>query len=178
MTQPKAVLALQAGLYIRVSTKDQALKYSPDVQRSILSKKAEDDGVTVREEHILLDKQTGTNSDRPGFERMQALAQSGAIQIVYVMSVDRFARNTEDALRVARLLKEWRVRLVIADLPMDIQTPEGELAYTQFAAFAQFQAAQIKKYARGGRDRRPTTIRNPTTAQQRTGGQSKTACSS
>ena len=151
MTQPKAAPMREGALYIRVSSKDQALKFSPAVQLDVLSKKARDDGFRAREEFVFTDKQTGTNSDRPGFQRMLTLAKSGGIEAIFVLSVDRFARNTEDALRTARLLKEWGVRLIVAELPMDIQTPEGELAFTQFAAFAQFQAAQIKKYTRGGR---------------------------
>ena len=99
------------GLYIRVSTVDQAERYSPASQLKRLREKAAREGRHIREEDIFTDYHTGKQESRPGFDRLKERVKSGAIDSVYVYDVSRFARRTLDALKVWSEFRKYGVSL-------------------------------------------------------------------
>ena len=48
---------------------------------------------------------TGYKEQRPGFQQMMHDAMNGSIDLIYVKSISRFARNTEVLLKAVRALK-------------------------------------------------------------------------
>ena len=130
MTNPKA---RPAALYIRVSTADQAERYSLLSQLKALREKAAREGFSVREDYIFVDKHTGKVASRPAFDKLNALVKTGAVGAVFIYSVDRFARNTEDALRVAREYRHYGVRLDFVEMFFE-DTPVGRFTFTQLGA--------------------------------------------
>ena len=66
------------------------------------------------------------------------------------MKLDRLARNTADAIDIARQLEAANVDLVIKDLDVDTRTPAGALMYTIFASLAQFERERISERQREG----------------------------
>ena len=61
----------------------------------------------------------------------------GAVQVLVVWKVDRFARNVADHYSVKSTLAKYGVRIVSVTEPIDAN-PEGKLMETILAGFAQF----------------------------------------
>lgn len=78
--------------YARVSTTSQSL--AP--QKEVLINQG------VLRKNIFADKFTGTKTDRPAFNQLLATVKNG--DTVIVTKLDRFARNTKEALQVIETL--------------------------------------------------------------------------
>ena len=102
---------------------------------------------------IYSEKYTGTTMVRPVFKEMICLMQPGDKLIV--TKLDRFARNTKEALEVIQRLFDKNISVMILNLGTIDNTPTGRLVFTVFSAFAQFERDMIisrtqegKQYAR------------------------------
>ena len=159
-------LDLPWAIYIRVSTKDQGLKFSPIKQLSACASWAKTNGIripgidsaasgnTVRpSEFILFDQQTGKNDDRPDFQRAWDLARSRKIGGLICFCVDRAARNVVDAITLKKNLKKMGVKLEFATQTFD-DSPSGQMMYTIFAAYSEFEGQIILERTGNGRLRR------------------------
>ncbi|MBM6973846.1 recombinase family protein [Lactobacillus gallinarum] len=111
--------------YARVSTRKQDLSAQIDDL-----KKA---GATV----IFREKYTGTTAKRPEFDKLMNTVTAG--DTVIVTKLDRLARNTEDALKIVKELRSKNVTLNIKNLGVIDNNPSGNLIFTIFSAFAQFE---------------------------------------
>ena len=99
--------------YVRVSTREQ------NEGRQIIAMK--EFGVAV--EHIVLDKQSGKDFDRPGYRRLMRKLKAG--DTLVIKSIDRLGRNYEEILEQWRLLtKEKQVAIVVLDMPL-LDTRQG-----------------------------------------------------
>lgn len=93
--------------YIRVSTKEQ----NEARQRIAL----EDFGVSP--DHIILDKRSGKDFDRPGYKRLCKKMKSG--DTLVIKSIDRLGRNYTEILEEWRTLtREKGVSIVVLDMPL------------------------------------------------------------
>lgn len=131
-----------AAFYTRVSTPDQGTRFSLPSQLEGLKRKAEAEGCTVPDEFVFVDQFTGKVASRPNFNQLNALVKSGKIGRVYAFSVDRFARNTEDALRFWREYRQHGVALDFVEVHID-DSPIGEFTFTQLASFSQLWGRKI-----------------------------------
>jgi DNA invertase Pin-like site-specific DNA recombinase len=137
------------AIYIRVSTLDQGERYSPITQEKALRAKAERDGWRVRPEYVFVDKHSGKISSRPAFDEMHKLARSGRIGAVLVFNIDRFARKTADALRLATELKNFGVLLDFVETPFE-DTPAGRFTFAQMSAVAEYIGEKIIEDSKRG----------------------------
>ncbi|MCB2308836.1 recombinase family protein [Clostridium estertheticum] len=100
--------------YARVSTKDQNLdRQLVDLQKH----------VDIR--YIFNDKLSGKDMDRPQYQLLRKVAQSG--DVIYIKSLDRLGRNKQQIKDELEYYKVEGVRVKILDIPttmMDIQ--EGQ----------------------------------------------------
>jgi site-specific DNA recombinase len=142
--------AKYAALYARVSTQDQGTRFSLPSQLKALREKAAREGYSVREDFIFVDKHTGKVASRPEFDRMNALVKTGAVGAVLIFSVDRFARRTEDALRLSREYKHYGVKLDFVEMFLE-DTPVGRFTFTQLAAFSELWGEKIAADSARGR---------------------------
>lgn len=86
---------LKGGLYLRVSTREQAQKKtSIEAQERALREYAKIHDIKVVE--VFVDGSSGTKIDRPEFQRMLSSARSGMFDVILVWKYDRFARNLID----------------------------------------------------------------------------------
>ncbi len=93
--------------YIRVSTKEQ----NEARQRIAMN------SYGIPEKNIVMDKQSGKDFERPGFQRLKKKLKPG--DVLVVKSIDRLGRNYEDILEQWRsLTKEKRVSVVVLDMPL------------------------------------------------------------
>lgn len=115
--------------YARVSTSDQKLEN----QISIL----EEAGA----EKIYQEKFTGTTTQRPQFNELLNILLPGDMLII--TKLDRFARNTREALDIIQKLFDQGIKVQILNMGTIDNTPTGNLIFTIFSAFAQFERDMI-----------------------------------
>ncbi len=93
--------------YVRVSTRDQ------NEDRQMIAMRE----FGVAEEDIILDKQSGKDFERPGYQKLLKTLKAG--DTLVVKSIDRLGRNYDDILEQWRLLtKEKQVAIVVLDMPL------------------------------------------------------------
>lgn len=102
---------------------------------------------------------TGTNDDRPAFQRMIKDAASGAFQYIIVYMFDRFARNRRDSIMYKELLKDkYGIRVLSALEP--VADDEGGEFYEMFLEWnAEKYSKRLSKRVRDGLD---TSVANGT----------------
>ena len=104
-------------------------------------------------EKIYSEKFTGTRVDRPVFERVLKKLKKG--DTLMVTKLDRFARNTVEAIQVVQKLFNKKIAVHILNIGIIEDTPTGRLTFNIFSAFAEFERDMIvtrtqegKMYAR------------------------------
>lgn len=92
--------AVHAGLYCRLSVEDDASQESESIQtqKAILTEYCRQHGYHIVDYYID-DGETGTNFERPGFQRMLADIDAGKINTVICKDLSRFGRNYYEAGR-------------------------------------------------------------------------------
>ena len=87
----------KAGLYLRLSREDDVVKNESDSissQRALLNKFVAQNPDIQIDDFYIDDGYSGTNFDRPDFQRMLAKIKTGDIDCVIVKDLSRFGRNT------------------------------------------------------------------------------------
>ena len=94
MKQPNNTMIYNTALYLRLSRDDELQGESGSIQtqRMMLRQYAEEHGLTVVGEYID-DGWSGTNFDRPGFQRMIDDIEEGKINCVVTKDLSRLGRN-------------------------------------------------------------------------------------
>lgn len=102
--------------YARVSSKEQKL------DRQLIELKK-----YVPAENIIMDKQSGKDLDRPGYQALKGPLGLRRGDTLYIKSLDRLSRNKEDIKKELEWFKQNGIRLMILDLPTSmIQVPPGQ----------------------------------------------------
>ena len=145
--------AASTALYVRVSTQLQADEgYSLEAQQERLQAYCTAQGWTVDPGHIYIDAGiSGKTTARPQFQAMLAAAQTGQIQRIVSMKLDRMARNVREFLATVDQLKAWHCDLVLVKESFDTSTPHGRFALTMFAAMAELEASTITERVMSGK---------------------------
>ncbi|PKX66576.1 Serine recombinase PinR [Lactiplantibacillus plantarum] len=115
--------------YARVSTTDQKLANQIELLK------------LAGAEKIFQEKFTGTTTERPEFQKLLRVLKTGDTLIV--TKLDRFARNTREALAIIQKLFKENVKVNILNMGLIDNTPTGQLVFTIFSAFAQFERDMI-----------------------------------
>lgn len=99
--------------YVRVSTREQ------NEDRQIIAMR----GFGVKSSNIILDKQSGKDFNRPGYQRLMCKLKAG--DTLVIKSIDRLGRNYDEILEQWRLLtKVKQVAVVVLDMPL-LDTRQG-----------------------------------------------------
>ena len=81
----------------------------------------------VDKNNIIVDKQSGKDLQRPGYQALKGQLGLRAGDVLYVCSLDRLSRNKAEIKEELRWFQENDVRLMILDLPTSlVQVPEGQ----------------------------------------------------
>lgn len=144
-------------IYARFSSYGQN-EQSIEAQTRICKEFAEKKGLKVVK--IYSDKaKTGTNDDRPAFQRMIKDAKNKTFQYIIVYMFDRFARNRRDSIMYKETLKEkYGIKVISALEP--IADDEGGEFYEMFLEWnAEKYSKRLSKRVKDGLD---TSVANGT----------------
>ena len=146
-----------AVIYARYSSQGQNYQ-SIEGQVRICTEYAQSKGFPVVKTYM--DKaRTGTNDNRPDFQKMISDADKGAFQHIIVYKFDRFARNRIDSIMYkAQLKKQYGIRVVSATEP--VSDDEGGEIYEMFLEWNDEKYSErLSKRVRDGLD---TSVKNGT----------------
>lgn len=90
---------------------------------------------------IYSEKISGTKTERAEF--VKAINELKEGDTLVVTKIDRFARNTRNALEIIQELFDRDVRVHILNMGIIENTPTGKLIFSIFSAFAQFERDMI-----------------------------------
>ena len=138
-----------AVIYARYSSHGQN-EQSIDQQFMVCEKFAEQNGYTIIN-HYSDEAKTGTNDDRPDFQRMIFDSRAGAFQYVIIYKTDRFARNRADSSHYKTILKKNGVRVVSA-MEYILEDPTGIILEAVLEGMAEHYSANLTQNVRRGLD--------------------------
>lgn len=118
--------------YARVSSAEQNL----DRQLDELRKNG------VQEDHIFMDKMTGTTMERPAFEELQKRLRKG--DVVITESLSRLSRKTDDLIQI---IEEWQSRgitYISLKESIDFSTSTGKFILSVLASISELERNMIR----------------------------------
>src|ERR1043166_9342664 len=131
---PKAV-----GIWIRVSTEDQAKGESPEHHEKRARYYAESKGWHVKEVYHLEAVSGKSVKEHPEAKRMLDHIRAGHIAGLIFSKLARLARNTPELLVFADYFRDHHADLISLQESIDTSSPAGRLFYTMIAAMAEWE---------------------------------------
>lgn len=129
---------MKVGIYIRVSTEEQAKEgYSIDAQRKLLNAWAVVKGAEEVTEYVDEGK-SAKNLRRPAIQRMIQDCKDRKLNAVIVWKLDRLARNLRDQITLVEdVFRANSIDFVSATEAFDTSTSSGRLVMNMLGAVAQ-----------------------------------------
>lgn len=145
--QPKQPTGKLAVIYARYSSHNQR-DVSIEQQVNACRKYAADhelEVIRVYDDHAM----TGTNDNRPEFQRMIRDSATGAFSYVIVYALDRFSRDRYDSAIHKHTLKENGVK-VLSAMENITDDPTGVLMESILEGFAEYYSKELSQKIRRG----------------------------
>jgi site-specific DNA recombinase len=142
---------LCVALYARVSSDQQAQAGTIESQLQALKERIRSDGYDLEDELCFLDDgYSGATLQRPALERLRDVIYAGGVDILYVHSPDRLARNYAWQVLLLDEFARSGVKVVFLNHEPG-QSPEGELLLQMQGMIAEYERAKILERSRRGK---------------------------
>jgi site-specific DNA recombinase len=148
---------LEAAIYARVSSDQQAERHTVDSQLSDLRARASGDGHRVRDDMLFIDNgHSGASLVRPALERLRDVASLSALDVLYVHAPDRLARSYAHQVLLLEEFARAGTRVVFLNRPIG-DSPEDNLLLQLQGMFAEYERAKVLERSRRGKRHRART---------------------
>ncbi|WP_194726320.1 recombinase family protein [Noviherbaspirillum malthae] len=148
---------IQAALYARVSSDQQANAQTIASQLAVLRERMQIDGcVSTADREFVDDGWSGANLMRPALERLRDAAALGAVDRLYVHSPDRLARKYAYQVLLIDELQRAGVEVIFLNHSIG-KTPEDELLLQVQGMMAEYERAKILERSRRGKRHKAQT---------------------
>lgn len=135
---------MKAGIYARVSTREQAEEgYS--IENQIENAKLYCKMHNIPYEIFVDDGYSGKDLKRPAIQKLLNEVENGNITHVIVFKLDRLSRKLKDILYVIDLLTSKDAVLISLKENIDISTALGRLLLNILSSFAEFERENIRE---------------------------------
>lgn len=136
----------KGAIYVRVSdtTGREETLISPEIQIGHCQRYADSENIEVVKVESDLNL-SGGSFKRRKIARMIDEVKQGQYEVIIVWKWSRWGRNLQESMINMALLDEVGGDLYAATEPVDVTTPTGVFARTQFLAMAQLQLDQIRE---------------------------------
>jgi len=142
---------IQAALYARVSSEQQAVAQTIPSQVAALQARIETDGAQLTAERQFIDEgYSGSTLVRPALERLRDLAAAGGVDRLYVHSPDRLARKYAYQVVLVDECQRAGVEVVFLNRELGRSPEDDWLAQVQ-GMIAEHERAKILERSRRGK---------------------------
>lgn len=135
--------------YHRVSTHNQNLERQTSATEEYVA-----DGFPDADVRTIADADTGTDTDRDGYERMMDRVKAGDVRAVVIKDMTRIARSMRDLMRTIDVMREHGTELHFVDDPIEVRPddndPTQDLVIQILGAISEFEAKITRQRIREG----------------------------